>query len=1205
MSAVNSVLLYCNEAVVALETHSVACGGASAVASPPVQRIALVSVFMTPTAAFATPSGEQWSFLPQASSDLAAAAPPSQKELLAGRDKNMARLTAAALTVDEVTSVSCDTPCGILLRVEALGEERQRTHAIGRKGATALALPREAARLEVSTTLALPPSVVAAATSGAHQDTMLRRVISALIHRLVVFRRVDALDESGEGDAAPTLLLRAGRVCRYVGAALMRLETFAMSAGDGISLLQLHASWIGGTDAEDDAVRATRRVQTLALRFADGGAAEEALSAAMAREIVVESSAHSMRARANFRRARASIVTHQKKMLQSALKGGALNVLGAVGAAAAKQKSTAAREEQVRANADAGLVAVARATALLNAVLLSPSALEAAWDAIFAKAPGAPLQGEEGGESSDSQPTVELSGIVTWLRDDFKPLGHGDDGAATIEWAYRLAVLGALKRAPAGGGGGEGGEITVPMAAFPHVVHKALLMARAVALMQYGEPAGAGGVAAGTPTIAEGEEEDEEEEAGGAAAAQLARRRLDRECFVQLAALAPHVNVGPEQAEAAFALAARAEERASNGVRRTIPFRAWCAWVLRSEARAAALRGNPDALQLATVGAGASVKEAAAAEEEAEDGAAAASDAGTEWLLPNLSFAPSDEGSYEGDGDGAEGGDLQWLASRATGMLRTGEAAALSLFVPCGSGGGDVGGERTRSAGAPFRLHVLLQLRHGLRRAQARALAKEAATGWRDCIVGEDVPAAERLAGAATKSETYDDATSTRTVVVERVRFGASSRWVSEVLTSVDDGSGRTRVTIAREARGGQASNAVIVLPNTSDAVNDATVTLDETTSIELHGRMAEADFAALLAGGNAGLARLARRLELVTTVAPTPEETRSFLDAAESRAAPGDAVRSVCTPSWLLSLRLPRRSGASGAAAADAKDEPAAADGAAAEDAATAEESAASETELLRAVRRAEALRTRAELRRAMNSAVVRRREELELEATRREKHALGRQIVEGLVAVKVHEQGGKKPTEFKGTQHTSYTRDAQKKAEKRRAERAQSTIDLKRTHAALERYESNKTRETAGMLDWEATIAQRSRTLNKALSKATAKRQKSIRDANNALRRNVGKVNSKSGAHGRARAVTYGSRSTSAMRRAKVSSFMYRYILRESCSQFDSLPLTSLAVTYTDAAREGDCGGVEGEEGLPAAGGEGAHRPRQPQAARAPRFA
>ena len=102
---------------------------------------------------------------------------------------------------------------------------------------------------------------------------------------------------------------------------------------------------------------------------------------------------------------------------------------------------------------------------------------------------------------------------------------------------------------------------------------------------------------------------------------------------------------------------------------------------------------------------------------------------------------------------------------------------------------------------------------------------------------------------------------------------------------------------------------------------------------VELHGRMAEADFAALLAGGNAGLARLARRLELVTTVAPTPEETRSFLDAAESRAAPGDAVRSVCTPSWLLSLRLPRRSGASGAAAADAKDEPAAADGAAAED--------------------------------------------------------------------------------------------------------------------------------------------------------------------------------------------------------------------------------------------------------------------------------
>ena len=31
------------------------------------------------------------------------------------------------------------------------------------------------------------------------------------------------------------------------------------------------------------------------------------------------------------------------------------------------------------------------------------------------------------------------------------------------------------------------------------------------------------------------------------------------------------------------------------------------------------------------------------------------------------------------------------------------------------------------------------------------------------------------------------------------------------------------------------------------------------------------------------------------------------------------------------------------------------------------------------------------------------------------------------------------------------------------------------------------------------------------------------------------------------------------------KVSSFMYRYILRESCSQFDSLPLTSLTNLFT----------------------------------------
>jgi RNA recognition motif-containing protein len=41
------------------------------------------------------------------------------------------------------------------------------------------------------------------------------------------------------------------------------------------------------------------------------------------------------------------------------------------------------------------------------------------------------------------------------------------------------------------------------------------------------------------------------------------------------------------------------------------------------------------------------------------------------------------------------------------------------------------------------------------------------------------------------------------------------------------------------------------------------------------------------------------------------------------------------------------------------------------------------------------------------------------------------------------------------------------------------------------------------------------------------------------------------------------------------KVSSFMYRYILRESCSQFDSLPLTSLTIFLTrpDRSPKGDC--------------------------------
>jgi hypothetical protein len=36
-----------------------------------------------------------------------------------------------------------------------------------------------------------------------------------------------------------------------------------------------------------------------------------------------------------------------------------------------------------------------------------------------------------------------------------------------------------------------------------------------------------------------------------------------------------------------------------------------------------------------------------------------------------------------------------------------------------------------------------------------------------------------------------------------------------------------------------------------------------------------------------------------------------------------------------------------------------------------------------------------------------------------------------------------------------------------------------------------------------------------------------------------------------------------------SKVSSFMYRYILRESCSQFDSLPLTSLTIFLTRLGR------------------------------------
>ena len=36
-----------------------------------------------------------------------------------------------------------------------------------------------------------------------------------------------------------------------------------------------------------------------------------------------------------------------------------------------------------------------------------------------------------------------------------------------------------------------------------------------------------------------------------------------------------------------------------------------------------------------------------------------------------------------------------------------------------------------------------------------------------------------------------------------------------------------------------------------------------------------------------------------------------------------------------------------------------------------------------------------------------------------------------------------------------------------------------------------------------------------------------------------------------------------------------MYRYILRESCSQFDSLPLTSLTISHPDDRRRDDRGG------------------------------
>ena len=41
---------------------------------------------------------------------------------------------------------------------------------------------------------------------------------------------------------------------------------------------------------------------------------------------------------------------------------------------------------------------------------------------------------------------------------------------------------------------------------------------------------------------------------------------------------------------------------------------------------------------------------------------------------------------------------------------------------------------------------------------------------------------------------------------------------------------------------------------------------------------------------------------------------------------------------------------------------------------------------------------------------------------------------------------------------------------------------------------------------------------------------------------------------------------------RREGECSFMYRYILRESCSQFDSLPLTSLMIVTIEACRDRD---------------------------------
>ena len=1129
-SAVGTVLLYHNEAVVALQSLCAEAGSMFAVASPLVQRIALVSAFVCPARAFSTADGAQWSFLPQGSSDAAAADPPSREALLGGHPDDGIS-AKRPLTADEITFESCDTPCVIMLRVEALGEDRQRTHAIGRKGATALALPPATRRLEITTSLVLPAAVVAAATSGAHHDATLRRVIGALIARLVVLRRVNAFDEGV--DATPALLLRASRVCRYVGASLMRLETFAARSGSGgeddTSILELHASTVADEGAARGEPAANRNVQTLKLRFADGGAAANGVTEAMARQIVVDASIHSMRAKSAFTHARKALFQHAKRVHRDAGLSRSMSTisrLGVDGAVRAHEvggggagDGGATLKSARRAQAEKDLLAIAKASARLNAVLLSGTTLETVWDGLYASAPGAPMEAEAKAEAGEgaAHPTLQLSAATAWLRKDFAPIGMGDDGGAAIAWAYRFAVLSSVsiaaaeeevetQRVPDG---------TIPMAAFPHFLHKAILFSRAAALIRYGEE--------------EGQGEDADAEMAAVAedsdpAALLGATRVDVQCFAQLVALAPHVNVGPEQADAAYALIARAQPRTRRG---TVPFADWCEWLLRSEQRAAALRGQPN------VEAGAF--EAGVREEENENGTAAEEGAevdDSEWLLPKLRL-----------NDGSTPGELQWLVGRVTASLHSGEAAALSMFVrPCDS----AASEREESATTSYRVHALVQLRHSLRKAQVREIAMEALSQWRSDE-------------SATREETYDESTSTRTTTV--AREDSQSKWLSEVLTSVDNGSGRTSVTIRRTARNDrglrQISNAAVVLPNSSDAIRDAVVTVDETTELELRSTFGQSELAAMLAGGDERLRAFAQRIILNIAIAPTPDDVRTFLDEFGILQNQEHAVRSVFAPRQLLSLTLAEETEESPPVAAAATAETGAAADANADTAAApaaAGTKALRDADLLRAVRKADALRRRSELRKAMDRAVVTRRETLEREATQREKQELGRKLVEGLVTVRVHggnARGEEKKLDgrnktytrkeayarkdsFQGTKQQSYSRKDQKAAEKRRRERAISTKDLKRTQAALERYESNKARETSDLLDWEATVNMRSKKLNRALAKRTSKRQSEIREANAALRRNVGKVNATSGAHGRIRASTYGSRPTKAMRKA-----------------------------------------------------------------------